>query len=54
MSAAVGQGELVEAGGQCPPLLEGVERALDDVVALVRLDVECGRSSAGLAASFAV
>ena len=51
-SASVGECEFVVAGGQGPPLFEGVEIAFDDVPAFVVLFVETWRSSARGATSF--
>lgn len=51
---SVGQGELVVAGGQGPPLLEGVEAAFHDVAAHVRFPVVGHRPAAGLSLPLAV
>jgi hypothetical protein len=50
-SASVGESELVVAGGQATPLLEGVEGSFDDVAALVGVGVEGGWSAAAGPAS---
>lgn len=52
--AAVDDGELVVAGGQATPLLGEVETSFNDVAALVVFGVECWRSAAVGAATFAV
>src|SRR5690625_3860179 len=53
-AAAVGQGELVVAGGQGAPLLEDVEGAFHDVAAFVGLGVVGDRAPTLGTASFAV
>src|SRR3954468_7559874 len=52
--AAVGQGVLVVAGGQGPPLLEDVEAAFDDVAAGVLERVVGHRPAAARAPALAV
>jgi hypothetical protein len=52
--AAVGDGVLVVAAGDAAPVLDAVEEALDDVAALVVLDVVADRSAAGAAAASSV
>lgn len=51
---AVVDGVFVESGGQSAPLLDGVERAFDDVAALVGLGVQGGWAPALGAAVLAV
>ena len=53
-AAAVGEWELVVAGGESAPLLQDVERTLDVVAAFVNLRVEVDRAATVASAAFPV